>query len=60
MENFDLNNLELNLEEDVDLDDMFELSSVEDNEVIEEEHFKLATKDFLHLLKKAKTIISAS
>ena len=61
MENFNLEELELNLEEDFDLDDMFELSAVEeDTEVIEEEHFKLSTKDFLTMLKKAKTVISSS
>ena len=61
MENFNLEELELNLEEDFDLDDMFELNAVEeDTEVIEEMHFKLPTKDFLGMLKRAKTVISSA
>lgn len=61
MENFNLEELELNLEDDFDLDDCFELSAVEeDTEVIEELHFKVPTRDFLGMLKKAKTVISSS
>lgn len=61
MENFNLEELELNLEDDFDLDDMFELNAVEeDTEVIEEMHFKLPTKDFLGMLKRAKTVISSA
>lgn len=61
MENFNLDDLELNLEEDFNLDDCFELSAVEeDTEVIEEPHFKLPTKDFLSMLKRAKTVISSA
>ena len=61
MENFNLEELELDLEGDFDLDSMFELNAVEeDTEVIEEEHFKLPTKDFLGMLKRAKTVISSS
>ena len=57
---FNLDNLELNLEEDLALDEIFELSSVEDNEVINQPHFKVSTKDFLTMVKKAKTIISSA
>ena len=57
---FNLDNLELNLEDDLELDDMFELSSVEDTEVVEQPHFRIPTKDFVLMLRKAKSIISSA
>lgn len=60
MEDFNLNELELNLDDDFNMDDMFELSTIDDSEVIDEPHFKIPTKDFLVMLRKAKTIISSA
>lgn len=59
MEDFNLNNLEIDFD-NLEMEDMFEVSDVVDDEVIEVPHIRLHTKDFLNALKRAKTVISSS
>ena len=59
MDDFNLDNLEIDFD-NLDMDDMFEVSEVVDDEEIEVPHIKLHTKDFLGALRRAKTIISSS
>lgn len=59
MEDFNLDNLEIDFD-NLEMEDMFEVSDVVDDEVIEVPHIRLHTKDFLNALKRARTIISTS
>lgn len=60
MDDFNLDELNFDLNAEIDIEDMFELSTVEDVETINEPHFRLETKEFLNMLRKAKTVITSN